>query len=159
MSVLVVNPAHGVAGDMLAAALAGLAGQEVLEVVAPLEGVRVGLRQVARHGIAAGLLEVEVAAPAAGLSFAHLREELGRTRLGTQGMRLALSSLQWLEEAEGRAHGHGASALHELGTLDTVVDIAFLVEQVKGTTGEGLSWQAAQRKWRLTGGYSRIRCE
>lgn len=126
MSVLVVNPAHGVAGDMLAAALAGLAGQEVLEVVAPLEGVRVGLRQVARHGIAAGLLEVEVAAPAAGLSFAHLREELGRTRLGTQGMRLALSSLQWLEEAEGRAHGHGASALHELGTLDTVVDIALV---------------------------------
>jgi hypothetical protein len=36
---------------------------------------------------------------------------------------------------------------------------SFLLAQVKGTTGEGLPAKKAQRKWRLTGGYSQIRCE
>lgn len=128
MSVLVVNPAHGVAGDMLAAALVRLAGPEVLEVVSPLEGLRrVALQQVMRHGIAADLLEVELAATDATLSFDRLRQELGHARLGPKGLALAMRVLDRLEEAERQAHGGGSSDLHELGTLDTVVDIALVV--------------------------------
>jgi len=127
MSVLVVNPAHGVAGDMLAAALCRLAGQEVLEVVAPLDGVRrLGLTQVTRHGIAADLLEVELATSSASYSFEDLRRELRRTRLGAGATALALAALEKLEAAERSVHGTHADALHELGSLDTVIDLALV---------------------------------
>lgn len=148
---LVLEPVGGIAGDMCIAALLHLAqklGREgelrgaldeglahLAEAAGPgaldLRAVRVNARPVEVSGIAALHVEVEVPAEVAAHEPSHrpwrvIRDLLGRARLPEGARSRALRTFQLLAEAEGRVHDVSPEAVefHEVGALDSIVDIA-----------------------------------
>lgn len=123
---LVVNGAAGVAGDMLLAAL--------LELGAPREHVERALRplgldtalvtsSVDRAGIRATQLVVAEEIERTPLDEAGLRGACEAADLGHRGRELVAHALDLVLLGERTAHGGHAHGLHELGSLDTVLDL------------------------------------
>jgi uncharacterized protein (TIGR00299 family) protein len=117
----------GVAGDMLLASLldagvplAGLQGALVDIGVAP--HVVLTLAQVKRGGFRAAYLEVTVSNDAPSWRLGELEARLSASSLPREVQRRSLDDLARLLEVEGRLHGV-ANELHELGSLDTIVDV------------------------------------
>jgi len=129
MSVLVLEPVGGIAGDMLVAAL--------LQLGAPRAALDEGLRALALPGLSLETREVEVSGIRAlhfdvrveGDGHAHrpwreIRDLLSRARLPPRAAELARSAFALLAEAEGRIHGLAAELVefHEVGAADSIVD-------------------------------------
>jgi len=129
---LVIRPQSGLAGDMLAAGLLGLAGTAPAELPDLLAVLNLG------HLAGPVALVEKMVNQIAGLSLkADLPEEhehrnlkdieafLDATSLGERARALALRTFRLLAEAEGAVHGLKPEEIHfhEVGALDSLLDI------------------------------------
>lgn len=117
----------GVAGDMLLASLidagAPLADLEsLLAEIGLAPHVTLTLTPVRRGAFRASYLEVAVARGAPSWDIAGLAERLRTSSLPAEAQQRSLGDLARLLAVEARLHGAPAE-LHELGSLDTVVDV------------------------------------
>ena len=120
----------GLAGDMLLAALldAG-ASVELLRSVPEalgLDGVEIAVDRVERQGI--GALHVNVHTPPRDQEhrrYADIRKVVEEAELPARARTRALDAFARLSEAEARIHGVAVEDVHfhELGTVDTLVDV------------------------------------
>ncbi|MEN9361267.1 MAG: hypothetical protein RL095_2802 [Verrucomicrobiota bacterium] len=151
MRTLVIDPATGVAGDMLTAAFlaAGADTEEFWTAMASLPiPVRCRAEKIQKRGIGAVKFHVEAAEgscvgkltysrvksprrwlapdahPLRGLS--EVSSVLRRAQLPAQALELALKAFRLLAEAEAAVHGVGVDEVHfhEVGALDAIADIA-----------------------------------
>jgi uncharacterized protein (TIGR00299 family) protein len=123
----------GIAGDMLLAALLDAGAPEAALTAVPerlgLERVEVRVTRVQRHGI--GALHVDVVAPSDGdhdhphRAWRAIREQLERAELDPRVRERSLAVFTRLAEAEAGVHGVPPEEihLHELGAVDTLVDV------------------------------------
>jgi pyridinium-3,5-bisthiocarboxylic acid mononucleotide nickel chelatase len=119
----------GLAGDMLLAALLDAGAElETLRGVAGalgLDGVEIAVDRVERQGI--GALHVRVVAPDDGSSrdYRAIRALVEAADLPERARGRSLDTFRRLAEVEGRIHGVSPDDVHfhELGSLDTLVDV------------------------------------
>lgn len=128
MRTLVINPANGVAGDMLIAALvqATNSGNRLHELFAPLTAqgwCTLSFQEVTRSSVRATYCEVTLGDQAPSLSLDELGWWVGELVDEPRGVEIAMAALDLLGDAEQAVHG-GAVHLHELASVDTLVDIA-----------------------------------
>ncbi len=121
----------GASGDMFLAALldAGLSQEALLEELAklPATGFQLQASRQVRGGLEGTHLKVILDDPRPGtLSPDDLLRLVAQSRLSDALKARAAQVLQRLIQAEERVHG-GAGALHELGTLDTLIDVVGVV--------------------------------
>ena len=117
----------GVAGDMLLASLidagAPLADLEsLLAEIGLAPHVTLSLTPVRRGAFRASYLEVAVARGAPSWDLADLGERLRTSSLPAEAQQRSLADLARLLAVEARLHG-ASGELHELGSLDTIVDV------------------------------------
>ncbi|MFY9588879.1 MAG: nickel pincer cofactor biosynthesis protein LarC [Actinomycetota bacterium] len=119
----------GIAGDMVLGALVD-AGVPLEAIAAPLEKIpmeafQLETTRVVRHGIAATAVRVRIADSDVLRTFASVRALIDEAPLSQRAHELALDILQRLAEAEARVHGKDVAHVpfHELGAVDTIVDI------------------------------------
>jgi uncharacterized protein (TIGR00299 family) protein len=123
-----INPATGLAGDMLLAALidAGAPPDDIRAAVRStgLTGWHLATERVTDHGLAATRVHVQVTDAATERRAAELIEMAARARPAPVA-ELAVAALTAIAEAEGALHGTDPADvhLHELGGHDTLVDI------------------------------------
>src|SRR5712671_6612635 len=130
VTILVLEPIGGIAGDMTIAAL--------LHLGAPRPALDDGLRRLGLPGVSVETREVEVA----GIRALHLdvrapveehvhrtwreiRDLIARARLPARAAELAQSGFALLAKAEGRIHGVDPEEVefHEIGSIDSIVDL------------------------------------
>jgi uncharacterized protein (DUF111 family) len=131
-TLLVIRPQSGLAGDMLAAGLLGLAGTDPAELADLLAVLNLG------HLAGPVALVEKMVSQIAGLSLkADLPEEhehrnlkdieafLAGTSLSEKAGALAVRTFRLLAEAEGAVHGRRPEDIHfhEVGALDSILDI------------------------------------
>ena len=117
----------GVAGDMLLASLidAGVPLSELqglLEELGIAAHVALSLAPVRRGAFRASYLEVAVSSDAPSWSLGDLESSFRASSLPAEVQRRSLADLARLLAVEARLHGV-ANELHELGSLDTIVDV------------------------------------
>ena len=117
----------GVAGDMLLASLldAGLPLADLEEMLAEIgiaPHVALSLAPAKRGAFRASYLEVTVSEGAPSWRLGELEPRLRASSLPAEAQRRSLDDLARLVAVEARLHG-AADELHELGSLDTVVDV------------------------------------
>jgi pyridinium-3,5-bisthiocarboxylic acid mononucleotide nickel chelatase len=128
MSVCVISPFTGLAGDMLLAALvdAGAPLDAIRRAVADtgLTGWDLTVTQVRTHGLTGSRAVVEVSDDATSRKAGELIDMAGRVR-DRAVADVAVAALRAIAEVEGRLHGEDPDEvhLHELGGHDTLVDI------------------------------------
>ncbi|MGQ9653557.1 MAG: nickel pincer cofactor biosynthesis protein LarC [Thermodesulfobacteriota bacterium] len=130
MRILYIDAFSGASGDMFLGALLDMGVPlESLETEVrklPLERFRLVAVKEPRHGIYGTRLTVELHERIhAHRTMAQIRTVLQDTGLEPQVRDLALRVFERLAEAEGRVHGVAPEAVtfHEVGALDSVVDI------------------------------------
>ena len=119
----------GLAGDMLLAALIDAGAElETLRAVPRalgIEGVEIDVERVERQGI--GALHLRIDAPDAQdhRQSGHIRARVERADLSERARGRSLDAFRRLAEVEGGIHGVPPDDVHfhELGSLDTLVDI------------------------------------
>ncbi len=115
----------GISGDMALAALldAGAPADAVREAVAALRlgEVRIEPRRVRRGGIEALLLEID--ATERQLQPEEMRELLHAAPLAPTVRDRALAAVEALARAEERVHGGTGASFHEVGGVDTLIDV------------------------------------
>ena len=138
MTTLLIEPFGGLAGDMLLAALLDLRRAEVsLELLQGLATALVGEEcslastEVRRRGLRATHLAVKTSEtdrpPHRRLpDLLALLESIPESLLSTRGRARAATVLRRLGEAEAQVHGIGLDEVHfhEVGAVDTIVDVA-----------------------------------
>jgi pyridinium-3,5-bisthiocarboxylic acid mononucleotide nickel chelatase len=119
----------GIAGDMVLGALVD-AGVPLEVIAAPLEKIplepfQLETTRVVRHGIAATAVRVRIAESGVLRTYASVRALIDEAPLSERAHGLALDILQRLAEAEASVHGKDVAHVpfHELGAVDTIVDI------------------------------------
>ena len=135
MRVLYLDLTAGVSGDMLLGALVdvGVPRDELTETVTALRSpVSLRFEESARGGLRGVKAHVEAAADR---GHRHLRDFLAvldRSELPAGVCERTAALLRRIFEAEGQVHGMSAESvhLHELGSLDTLVDIVGAVAGV-----------------------------
>ncbi len=135
MRILHFDLSAGVSGDMLLGALRDLgAPADVFEGVAAALGARGALsfREASRAGIRGLRAEVEVGSTPTTRHLHEFLDALDRSRLPDPVRERAAALLRRIFEAEGQIHGQPAERvhLHELGSLDTLVDIVGVVAAI-----------------------------
>lgn len=129
---LVIRPHSGLAGDILVAGLAALAGLEqagLEQYLADLnlrhlaEGIKLVDRQVNQVGGVG--LEVKLPKEHKARHLPDITELFERSSLNPSAVSLALRTFNLLAEAEGAVHGlpWGEVHFHEVGALDSIIDI------------------------------------
>jgi len=119
----------GIAGDMVLGALVD--ARVPLEIIgAPLEKIPIEPFQleavrVERHGIAATAIRVRIAESGVVRTYASVRGLIADAPLPPRAKELALDIVQRLAEAEATVHGKEVAhvSFHELGAVDTIVDV------------------------------------
>jgi uncharacterized protein (TIGR00299 family) protein len=119
----------GLAGDMLLAALLDAGAElETLRGVPGalgLDGVEIAVERVERQGI--GALHLRVVAPDDGSSrdYRAIRDLVEAAHLPERARARSLDTFRRLADVEGRIHGVAPDDVHfhELGSLDTLVDV------------------------------------
>jgi hypothetical protein len=128
MSVLVLEPVGGIAGDMLVAALLQLgAPRAALEEgvkALGLPGISLDAREVEVCGIRALHLEMRAPEERRHRPWREIQDLIGRARLPPRAAERALSAFALLATAEGRIHGVPPEEVefHEVGAADSIVD-------------------------------------
>jgi pyridinium-3,5-bisthiocarboxylic acid mononucleotide nickel chelatase len=136
-TLLYLDVAGGLAGDMLLAALLDAGAPEAALQEIPdalgVGSVRIGVTRVSRHDVAA--LHVHVVPPddPPARTWRQMRELIARATIPDRARERALDALFRLGEAEASIHGVPVDDVHfhELGGVDTLVDlcgVAMLVE-------------------------------
>ncbi|WP_206793743.1 nickel pincer cofactor biosynthesis protein LarC [Amycolatopsis sp. MtRt-6] len=128
MTLCVISPFTGLAGDMLLAALvdAGAPLDPIRSAVAAsgLTGWELRVQSLLTHGLMAARALVDVTDDATSRPAAELIAMAGRVEPAPVADR-AVAALRAIAEAEGRLHGEAPDRvhLHELGGHDTLVDV------------------------------------
>ncbi|MDQ3875296.1 MAG: nickel pincer cofactor biosynthesis protein LarC [Actinomycetota bacterium] len=128
----------GVAGDMLLAALLDAGGdRERLEGVPAALGladVRIEVVTVLRGGLRALRVAIEAEEDGGRRAWTDLRDVVERSTLPPETRNRALEVLGRLARAEGRVHGIAVEDVHfhELGAVDTLVDVCGTLELLAG---------------------------
>ena len=138
MSMLVLEPVGGIAGDMLIGAL--------LHLGAPRAALDEGLRGLGLSGVSVDAREVEIAGIRAlqvdvrtpperqpHRPWREIRDLLTRARLAARAAEMAQAAFAVLAKAEARVHGIAPDEVefHEVGAVDSIVDVvgsALLIE-------------------------------
>lgn len=119
----------GLAGDMLLAGLldAGADLDRLLDVPAALglAGVEISVEQVERQGVGALHLRIEAPDDVSDRDYREIRLIVEAADIPERARTRSLEAFARLAEAEGRIHGvpPGEVHFHELGSLDTLVDV------------------------------------
>jgi hypothetical protein len=127
----------GLAGDMLLAALldTGAPEESLREVPARLglDGVGIELERVERHGVAALHVDVVAERAAGSRTFRSLRDQVAAADISESVRERSLRVLQRLAQAEAEVHGVPVDEVHfhELGAVDTLVDVVGAVTLVE----------------------------
>jgi uncharacterized protein (TIGR00299 family) protein len=129
MKILYFDCFLGASGDMILSALFDLGVplelvQETIERVSPRD-VRLSLRRVERHHLSALSLEISAPPSDKSLSYKAMREMIEKADLKQKIKDDSLAILQRLASAEAFIHDVDISEVHfhELGGIDTIVDI------------------------------------
>jgi pyridinium-3,5-bisthiocarboxylic acid mononucleotide nickel chelatase len=128
-SVAYLDCVAGLAGDMLLAALldAGAELDTLRDVPRALgiEGVEIDVERVERQGIGALHLRIDAPDDHDHRRYADIRELVARAALPDRARARSLDAFRRLAEVEGRIHGVPPDEVHfhELGSLDTLVDV------------------------------------
>lgn len=123
----------GVAGDMFLAALLDLGADRarLLALVQEigLSGVELRIERTERHGIGATRVEVVVPEPQPPRPWREIRTLLTRSKLETSVRERSLEVFERLVQAEARVHRVPTDDvhLHELGSVDALVDVCGVV--------------------------------
>ncbi|MDA8066780.1 MAG: nickel pincer cofactor biosynthesis protein LarC [Thermaerobacter sp.] len=127
---LYLNCFDGISGDMALAALLDLGLPEavlrdVLRALGLEHQVRLAVRATTQHSIGATALEVVCAAAQPLRRLSEILSLLGEAGLPDGVRERSAATFHLLVEAEGRVHGVSPAQvnLHELGALDTIVDV------------------------------------
>lgn len=127
----------GLAGDMLLAALLDAGADEArlhaLPAALGIEAEAVVTRQ-ARHGIGALHVAIRSGRETHHTTWLSIRDLLERADLNERVRARALEAFRRLAEAEGAVHGVPADEVefHELGAVDTLMDVCGAVELLAG---------------------------
>jgi hypothetical protein len=119
----------GLAGDMLLAALldagAELERLRAVPVALGLRGVTIEVERVERQGIGALHVSIQDPGDRAHRDYREIRHAVETADLPAAARAPALEAFARLAEVEGRIHGVPAddAHFHELGSLDTLVDV------------------------------------
>ena len=119
----------GASGDMILGALvdAGLSVDVLREQLALLQlpGWELGTRQVEKHGLRAMKLDVRTNGSVRLARRSQVKQKIMESGLSTRVKTLSVRVFDRLFEAEARVHGSTPDEvhLHEMGDVDTVVDI------------------------------------
>lgn len=119
----------GLAGDMLIAALldAGAELDSLRRVPSALgiEGVQIDVERVERQGIGALHLRIDASDDHAHRHYREIRELVAAADLPERARARSLEAFKRLAEVEGGIHGVSPEDVHfhELGSLDTLVDV------------------------------------
>jgi uncharacterized protein (TIGR00299 family) protein len=119
----------GLAGDMLLAALLDAGAElETLRCIPGalgIEGVEIDVGRVERQGIGALHLRIAAHDDHDHRHYAHIRELVEKAELPQRARSRSLEAFRRLAEVEGRIHGVPPDDVHfhELGSLDTLVDV------------------------------------
>jgi pyridinium-3,5-bisthiocarboxylic acid mononucleotide nickel chelatase len=119
----------GIAGDMVLGALVD-AGVPLEAIGAPLEKIPIEPFQleavrVERHGIAATSVRVRSAESGVVRTYASVRALIDEAPIAPRAKQMALDIILRLAEAEATVHGREVAHVpfHELGAVDTIVDV------------------------------------
>jgi uncharacterized protein (TIGR00299 family) protein len=141
--VLHLNPASGVAGDMLLAALVGLGADAEAVLGAcralPVEGWHMAFEQVRRGGLAATAAVVSVDSSVQPLRRpADLLAILEGADLPEPTIREAAQVIAALADAEAAVHGCEVEEvhLHEIGAVDTLLDVVGVLTALRSLEPE-----------------------
>jgi uncharacterized protein (TIGR00299 family) protein len=127
--VLFIDCASGVSGDMLLGALVDvgvpLAALKRELSKLPVKGFRLTRSRGARGGVSGTLLRVQTPGDRGYRHWADFERILRRSRLPPEVISRSLALIRRLFETEAKVHGETAESvhLHELGSLDTLVDV------------------------------------
>lgn len=132
---IVIRPASGLSGDMMLAGLARMAdaGTEELEAIAVSLGLPrgcVALERRAVNDVSGWGCRVALPDESAHRTWLDIRKLLRASGLCAEAKGLAERTFALLAEAEGKVHGIAADAVHfhEVGALDSILDIAVCAE-------------------------------
>jgi len=134
-----IEPVGGVAGDMLLGGLVDLGAERgaIDAALASLAhpGLTLGVERVTVNGVPACCVRSLPRDDAHGHRHLHeILELLARAEMSARARTLAETVFTWLAEAEGASHGAALAevALHEVGQLDSVLDVVGIAVALDG---------------------------
>ncbi len=141
MTILYLDCASGVSGDMLLGALVDL-GVELRLLrsrlgLLPVKGYTIASRRVTRSHFAARKVDVRVTGRHAHRGLKEIRAIVEGSRLDTAVKRVSMEIFRRIVRAEARIHGipEGRVHLHEVGAVDAIVDVVGAVAGVAELLG------------------------
>lgn len=135
--ILYIDCGAGVSGDMLLGALvdAGLSIRALRAELAKLgvDGFRLARKTAVRGGVSGTRLRVATTGDRGYRHFADFERAIGRSKLSEKVKDKSLGLLRRIFEAEAEVHGTTFEKihLHELGSLDTLVDVVGAIAGVE----------------------------
>jgi len=125
MSRFVFLPEMGCSGDMVLGALADLGAEEEIKRGIDLAlGVEVAFKDVSKGGAHAKILEMDSDEKCSPARIVELIRSAGDIlEFDDEQMKFAWDTFETIIEAERSIHGFDEVYLHEIGRIDTVVDI------------------------------------
>ncbi|QLA15972.1 LarC family nickel insertion protein [Desulfolutivibrio sulfoxidireducens] len=136
-AILVLRAPSGLSGDMFVAGLCRMAGLDAAAVEALVARLGVpqlagALRVVPRSvsGISGYGCEIRLPHVHRHATMADIRELIGKSGMSRRGGELALAAFEELARAEAAVHGVAveAVAFHEVGALDSILDVCLSAE-------------------------------
>lgn len=125
MTKLVFFPSMGCSGDMVLSALADLgAEQEMKEGIRTALGYEISFKDALKHGVRARVLETDVDEKCSPTKIMEIiRSSADILEFDDHQMKFAWDTFETILEAEKSVHGFDEVHLHEMGNVDTVIDI------------------------------------
>ncbi len=129
MTIAVLDPFSGIAGDMVLGALIDLGLDEAWLEALPgrlgLDGVTVRIATVQRGGLACRKVDFDIPPQPHGRHLKEIRSIIARAGMPTAVHQQATAVFEALAEAEGTIHGMSPERvhLHEVGAVDAILDI------------------------------------
>lgn len=125
MTQLIFIPEVGCSGDMVLSALADLGAEdEITEGVRLGVGVKISFEQVRKKGVGARMLRIDSTERCSPMKMVELLRSAGDIlEFDDVQMKFVWDTFETIIEAERSIHGMEDVHLHEIGCMDTVVDI------------------------------------
>ncbi len=129
MRIAILDPAHGIAGDMMLGALLALGLDpewvRALPAALGLDGVTVRISDVNRGEIACKKVDFDIPPQPHGRHLKHIAAIVDASTAPTAVRRAAMDAFTQLTDVEARIHGTTREKvhLHEVGAVDAILDI------------------------------------
>lgn len=129
MRIAILDPAHGISGDMTLGALVDVgldaAWVEALPAALGIEGVTVRVAQVMRGGIACHKVDFDIPAQPHGRHLRHIAAIVDASSAPERVKQAAMEAFTLLTDTEASIHGTTRDKvhLHEVGAVDAILDI------------------------------------